>query len=227
MRSTGIAGATRTTCSEAFASCWPAASRARSHWNTKPVPSTAWKVRNNPIKKCSPRLRLQFQLARIFAMRRFLLAALLAVLPGVAHAQNTPAMPHEQATPGDAREYPSLKIAGFGDLNFSTTKRPEGARGFTLGQFVLHMTSALSPRVTFFGELSFTARSDAGTGSPSAVGFNTEVERMIIRFDHSDYLKMSLGRYHTPINFWNTEFHHGQWLQTTIQRPEIIQFGGR
>jgi len=136
-------------------------------------------------------------------------------------------MQHDQSPTAEGRQYPSLKIAGFGDINFSTTKRPEGARGFNLGQFVLHMTSELSPRVTFFGEISFTARSDAGTGSPSAVGFNTEVERMIVRFDHSDYLKMSLGRYHTPINFWNTEYHHGQWLQTTIQRPEMVQFGGR
>jgi hypothetical protein len=40
-------------------------------------------------------------------------------------------------------------------------------------------------------------------------------------------LKVSFGRYHTPINWWNTAFHHGQWLQTTISRPEIMQFGGR
>ncbi len=58
-------------------------------------------------------------------------------------------------------------------------------------------------------------------------GFNTEVERMILRFDQSDRLKVSFGRYHTPINYWNTAFHHGQWLQTTIARPEMIQFGGR
>ncbi len=159
-------------------------------------------------------------------MRGLLLTGLLAVLPGVAYAQGSAVMEHDQAPP-DARQYPSLKIAGFGDVDFSTTKRPEGPRGFNLGQFVLHMTSELSPRVTFFGELSFTARSDAGTGSPAAVGFNTEVERMIIRFDHSDYLKLSIGRYHTPINMWNTAFHHGQWLQTTIQRPEMVQFGGR
>ena len=38
---------------------------------------------------------------------------------------------------------------------------------------------------------------------------------------------MSFGRYHTPINWWNTAFHHGQWLQTTISRPEMVQFGGR
>ena len=89
------------------------------------------------------------------------------------------------------------------------------------------MISELSPRATFFGEISFTPRTDAGTGTPAATGFNVEVERMIIRFDRSDQLKFSLGRYHTPINYWNTAFHHGQWLQTTITRPEMIQFGGR
>ncbi len=135
------------------------------------------------------------------------------------------AMSHEQAAAGS--EYPSLKIAGFGDVNFSATEHMEGPRGFSQGQFALHMTSALSPRVTFFGEISFSARSDAGTGSPPATGFNAEIERMILRFDRSDQLKVSFGRYHTPINWWNTFYHHGQWLQTSIQRPEMIQFGGR
>src|SRR4029077_8829892 len=80
--------------------------------------------------------------------------------------------------------------------------------------------------VSFFGEMSFTARQDAGQGTPPATGFNAEVERAIIRFDQSDYLKVSFGRYHTPINYWNTAFHHGAWLQTTISRPEMTQFGG-
>jgi hypothetical protein len=88
------------------------------------------------------------------------------------------------------------------------------------------MNSALSSKVSFQGELTFTARPDAGTGSPPAPGFNAEVERSIIRFEQNDYFKVSFGRYHTPINYWNTAYHHGQWLQTTISRPEIVQFGG-
>jgi hypothetical protein len=169
-----------------------------------------------------------------YAVARRLLAAAAAAgclaRPAAAGAQQ--GHDHEAAAaadqaPADQREYPSLKIAGFGDVNFSATDKPEGAKGFTLGQFVLHMASELSPRVTFFGELSLSARGDAGTGSPAAPGFNTEVERMILRFDQSDRLKISFGRYHTPINYWNTAFHHGQWLQTTIARPEMIQFGGR
>jgi hypothetical protein len=129
--------------------------------------------------------------------------------------------------PAAPDEYPRLKITGFADLTFNTTKYVDGPRGFNEGQFVLHMASALSPRVTFFGELSFTPRSDAGTGSPPATGFNAEVERMILRLDHSDRLKVSVGRYHTPISWWNTYFHHGSWLQTSISRPEMVQFGTR
>ena len=132
-----------------------------------------------------------------------------------------------EAAPESANQYPSLRVSGFADVNFSAQRRSEGARGFSEGQFVLHLASALSPRTNVFGELSFTPRADAGTGNPPATGFNTEVERLIIRFDRSDQLKVSFGRYHTPINWWNTAYHHGQWLQTTIGRPEMVQFGGR
>ncbi len=122
---------------------------------------------------------------------------------------------------------PNLKIAGFSDFNFSGSDQPGTKSGFTEGQFILHLNSNLSPKVSFMGELSLTARTDAGTGTPPVTGFNAEVERSIIRFDHNDYFKASFGRYHTPINYWNTAFHHGQWLQTTVSRPEMTQFGGR
>jgi hypothetical protein len=162
----------------------------------------------------------------------FLAGGLFLSIAARAGAQSVPppAQQHDHdqpAAPTEAREYPSLKISGFGNIDFSSTRHLEGPRGFSEGQFVLHMASELSPRVTFFGEISLAPRADAGTGSPAATGFNTEVERMILRFDHSDRLKVSFGRYHTPINWWNTAFHHGQWLQTTITRPEMIQFGGR
>src|SRR5207244_10730903 len=98
--------------------------------------------------------------------------------------------------------------------------------GFNEGQLILHLSSALGARFSYFGELSFTARPDAGSGSPAAPGFNVEVERSIIRYDQSDKLKLSFGRYHTPINYWNTAYHHGSWLQTTAARPEMTQFGG-
>jgi hypothetical protein len=134
---------------------------------------------------------------------------------------------HDHGTPLEPTStYPSLRLSGFGDINYVASDQPGTHTGFNEGQFILHMSSALSSRVTYFGELSMTARTDAGSGSPAAGGFNLEVERSMIRFDQSDHLKVSFGRYHTPISYWNTAFHHGSWLQTTASRPEMIQFGG-
>lgn len=155
--------------------------------------------------------------------------AAAAVAPTPVEPAPAPVPPSASAhehlgTPASA---PSFKLAGFSDVNFSATDQRGVRSGFTEGQFILHAASSLSPRVTFFGEVSFSARTDAGMGMPPATGYNAEVERALIRFDQSDYFKVSFGRYHTPINWWNTAYHHGQWLQTTVSRPEMTQFGGR
>jgi hypothetical protein len=151
---------------------------------------------------------------------------LCALVAAAASLAAGPAWAQDHPLPATG-QYPSLKISGFGDVDFGRTSSDTDTRNFTLGQLALHMISELSPRVTFFGEISFTPRSDAGTGTPATAGFNVEVERMILRFDRSDRLKVSFGRYHTPVNYWNTAFHHGQWLQTTITRPEMIRFGSQ
>ena len=128
---------------------------------------------------------------------------------------------HDEHPQGGAvaeNHFPSLQIRGFGDVDFAATDERGSHSGFNMGQVVLHLASPLSKKVAYFGEVSFTAQ-------PTA--YAVDVERSIIRYDHNDYFKLSFGRYHTPINYWNTAFHHGLWLQTTISRPEMIRFGGR
>ncbi len=128
-------------------------------------------------------------------------------------------------------KYPNLVIQGFADVDFSAQDHqnervgtatgftpPGTSSGFYLGQFVLHFAGGLSPKVSYFAELSWTA-------GPN--GYSTTVERSIIRYTYNDYFSISFGRYHTPIIYRNTAYHHGLWLQTTISRPEMIQFGGR
>jgi hypothetical protein len=125
--------------------------------------------------------------------------------------------PDPAAASSLADEHPKLALHGFSDVNFSATDDSRVRDGFLLGQFVLHMSSALGKKVSFFGETSFTAQPDR---------FAVEVERLSLRYDFDDRLKVSAGRFHTPVNYWNTAFHHGFWLQTTISRPEMIKGGG-
>jgi hypothetical protein len=110
---------------------------------------------------------------------------------------------------------PTLRARAFADVNYLDTQRPV-AEGFRLGQIAAHIVAGLSDRVTFFSEISATATN---------TGFGFEAERLLLRYDHSDLLKVSAGRYHTPIAYWNTAFHHGTWLQTSTARPDMVRGG--
>jgi hypothetical protein len=113
--------------------------------------------------------------------------------------------------------YPSLQIRGFADADFSATDVKGANSGFNLGQLDLHLASALSRKISYYGEITLNAH---------PTDYTIEVERSFIRYDYNDYFKMSFGRFHTPIGYWNTAFHHGAWLETTIDRPFIVKVGG-
>lgn len=112
---------------------------------------------------------------------------------------------------------PFLQAFLFGDVLFSLQDE-DVPDGFALGQMVAHGNATLSERVIFFGEVSVTARNS---------GYSLAMERAIIRYEFGDPLKVSAGRYHTPVSYWNTEYHHGLWLQASVARPEAIRFGSR
>jgi hypothetical protein len=51
-----------------------------------------------------------------------------------------------------------------------------------------------------------------------------EMERLQLGWLVQPTTTLWLGRFHNPLGFWNTEHHHGAYLQTTISRPGIINF---
>ena len=106
-------------------------------------------------------------------------------------------------------------ILGFADVDYDSTDS-RGKQGFSLGQAVAHVIAPLGQRLNLFSEISLT---------PHDSGYSIEVERLIIKYDFSNRNTLSAGRYHTPIGYWNTAFHHGTWLQTTVGRPESVKFG--
>lgn len=50
-----------------------------------------------------------------------------------------------------------------------------------------------------------------------------EVERLQFGWRVGDS-KAWLGRFHNPIGYWNTQFHHGAYLQRSISRPAIVEY---
>ena len=61
--------------------------------------------------------------------------------------------------PHDTSSVPPTTILGFADINYVETERRVD-EGFVLGQLAGHVTSGLTERLTFFCEVSATARPD-------------------------------------------------------------------
>lgn len=84
------------------------------------------------------------------------------------------------------------------------------------GNIVGHWTTRFSPDFFYFSEI--TVSPDQHIGSQLAV------ERAFFQFNYADGVRLRVGRIHTPVSLWNTTYHHGQYLQTTISRPEVVKY---
>ena len=108
-----------------------------------------------------------------------------------------------------ALDDPVFQAFGFADINYVTGDN-QTKEGFVLGQVVGHAVARISDRLNVFGEATATGRDSE---------YDLEIERIIAKYEFSDRYMLSAGRYHTPIGYWNTAYHHGTWLQTSVGRP--------
>lgn len=51
-----------------------------------------------------------------------------------------------------------------------------------------------------------------------------EFERLTIGAQINNETLVWFGRFHTPLGIWNTTYHHGVYLQTSIKRPSIVEY---
>lgn len=51
-----------------------------------------------------------------------------------------------------------------------------------------------------------------------------DLERLQVGWIAAPSTTVWLERHHTPYGYWNSQFHHGSYLQTPIQRPGILTF---
>ena len=51
-----------------------------------------------------------------------------------------------------------------------------------------------------------------------------ELERLQFGLDITPGNTLWLGRFHSPLGYWNSTYHHGLHLQTSVHRPGIIEY---
>jgi hypothetical protein len=111
-------------------------------------------------------------------------------------------------------------LHGFADAGFGFgSKRGEPAerpRGFAVGSFDLYLTPRVGDRVRSLIELLFEFNEDGN--------LEVDLERLQVGYTFSDKATVWLGRFQTPLGYWNTAYHHGAQIQTSILRPRFIDF---
>lgn len=162
-----------------------------------------------------------------------------SVTPAPAPAPAQAAAQPESETEQQAGDHPEpermdvsktlLRIRGFGDMTLRGSNHKGDTTSFALGQLDLFVTSDISEKFKFLGELVFEGGPENifGVRTGENNRFDIDVERYLIQYSLNDYLNISAGRYHTAIGYYNTAYHHSTWLQTTTGRPLVFEFEDR
>jgi len=152
-------------------------------------------------------------MTRALSTSRRLLATAGALVALVAVTATPSLAQHEMSGGGG----PTI-IRGFTDVTWRSGGWNTGRNAaFELGQFDLFITSQLADRFSFVGETVFEFDETAGE-------FVVDVERAGITYAIDDHLRLTAGKVHTPLGYWNNAYHHGLALQPTIERPLLMKF---
>jgi len=119
-----------------------------------------------------------------------------------------------------------LRIRGFGDISLHGDTLKGDTTSFSVGQLDLFVTSDVSDKFKFLGEIVFEGGPNNiyGSTTGSKNTFSVDIERYLLQYSLNDSLNISAGRGHTAIGYYNTAYHHSTWLQTTTGRPFLFDF---
>jgi hypothetical protein len=145
----------------------------------------------------------------------------------VQDAEQIPVPQVPSVPPHDWHDVHGIQWHGFGEVDYKVLSQrqpelgtygfvPGSAGNFYTGDFGLFLTSRLTNKVSLLSEIVFE-EGDAQT-------YNVDLRRMLLKYDYNDHLKMSFGRYQTNIGYYNWAFRSAAWLQTTADRPLVMQY---
>ena len=125
-----------------------------------------------------------------------------------------------QESSGKSHGDTGIPVHGFADVGYGKASAGAGenrANGFAIGTFSLYLTPQFTDRTKALIELAFEGDSAEGT-------IATDLERLQFGYTFNDLATVWVGRFHTPFGYWNTAYHHGAQIQTSVLRPKFLDF---
>jgi hypothetical protein len=110
-----------------------------------------------------------------------------------------------------------VPLHGFFDVGVGNhTANEPGLQGANIGALDIFLNPQLSEHTRSLFELTFEV-DEQGQVEP-------DLERAQIGYQFSDAATIWIGRFHTPFGYYNTAFHHGQEIATSLRRPRFLLF---
>jgi len=109
----------------------------------------------------------------------------------------------------------AVEFGAFGNIRFQNSSPDNGTSGFVLGGLDLFAGQDIDEKTSVFVEYVFENTGDE---------FITDVERLWIKRSLNPFTAVSAGRFHSPLGYWNLNFHHGTLIQDTVSRPRFLDF---
>jgi hypothetical protein len=112
-----------------------------------------------------------------------------------------------------------LPMHGFMDVGYSNNSNKSSTaipKGFNVGALSFYLAPHFGDRVKALVEPNFEVTSEGA--------ISTDLERLQLGYTFSDSATLWGGRFHTPYGYWNTGFHHGAQMQTSVVRPRFLAF---
>ena len=110
-----------------------------------------------------------------------------------------------------------VPLHGFADVGIGNhTANEPGLQGANIGALDIFLNPQLGEHTRSLFELTFEVDSQ-GQVAP-------DLERAQLGYQFSDAATVWIGRFHTPFGYYNTAFHHGQEIATSLRRPRFLLF---
>ena len=111
----------------------------------------------------------------------------------------------------------STRLQAFGHTDFETVITDDTiASEFSLGEQELFINGKFNNEFSFLGEITLNQSSHGS--------YRVNLERLRLKYNYFKNNSILLGKYHTPVNYWNDVYFHARLFFPTIDRPSMFKY---
>jgi hypothetical protein len=112
----------------------------------------------------------------------------------------------------------NIHIRVFGDVRLQGSDAQGDKTSFRMDDLDVFLNGRLSDKLSALTDVNFHFGLEF-----AAIPI---IDRILLRYEHTQNFGFEMGRFHTGIGYSNDAFHQGRWLLTTVDRPFFLEFSG-